>query len=38
MVGGTSVRFLIVCPNSAGAGRPASTYSVPPELIIMFRL
>ena len=37
-VGGTSVRFLIVCPNSAGPGRPASTYRVPPELIIMFRL
>src|ERR1700761_5157456 len=37
-VGGTSARFCAVWPNSAGTGRPASMYSVPPLLSTMFRL
>ena len=36
-VGGTSVRFSIVCPNRPAAG-PPSTYTVPPAVIIMFTL
>jgi hypothetical protein len=35
---GQQLRFMIVCANKLGAGRPASTYSVPPEVSTMFML